>query len=72
MVQEKRGLTMGREDGIYFEYRKIKCPICGKEFHPELDHAWKIGEGKYSSKIVCTYTCMRKWEKANKIKRRGD
>ena len=62
---------MSKEDGIFFEYRKIKCPICGKEFHPEPEHAWKIGNDK-KGKTVCSYTCMRKWEKENHIKRKGD
>ena len=41
-----------------------KCPICGKEFHPAPQHAWTIGT-ESSSKIVCSYTCMRAWEKKN-------
>lgn len=51
-----------------------KCPICGKEFHPEAEHAWKIGRTKNGEggKSVCTYSCMRKWEKENHFKRRGD
>lgn len=62
---------MSKKDGIQFEYRKIKFPICGKMYHPEPEHAWKIGGGE-KGRIVCSYTCMRKWEKENHIKRRGD
>lgn len=62
---------MSKEDGIHFEYRKIKCPICGKEFHPEPEHSWRIGHS-VEGKKVCSYTCMRKWEKENQFKRRGD
>lgn len=52
------------------------CPICKKKFVPAIEHAWKIGhkrsdvidaEGKYEdnreNRLVCTYSCMRKWEK---------
>lgn len=65
---------MSKKDGIHFEYKKIKCPICGEKFHPVPEHAWMIGFGKngYGGKKVCSYTCMRKWEKENHIKRRGD
>ncbi len=49
-----------------------KCPVCGKEFHPEVEHAWRTGIDGKKGKPVCTYTCMRKWEKENHIKRRGD
>lgn len=43
------------------------CPICGKAFVPAVEHMWKIGgwgnlgERRYT--VVCSYTCMRKWEK---------
>lgn len=40
----------------------IKCPICGEMFSPTAEHAYKIGEG-VKSQLVCTYSCMRKWEK---------
>lgn len=65
---------MAKKDGIQFEYRLIKCPICGKKFHPVPEHQWKVGysHNGFGGKPVCTYTCMRKWEKENHIKRRGD
>lgn len=47
------------------------CPICKKKFFSTPDHAWKIGETIHAKK-VCSYTCMRKWEKENYYKRRGD
>lgn len=46
-----------------------KCPVCGKEFAPAIEHAWKIktknskGQWTQNKKKVCSYHCMRKWEK---------
>ena len=38
------------------------CPVCGKEFLPASQHYWRIGSRK-GFKLVCSYTCMRQWEK---------
>jgi hypothetical protein len=46
----------------YNMYSEKKCPVCGKKFHPMPDHALRIG-GEDSRQLVCTYSCMRKWEK---------
>lgn len=46
------------------------CPICGKRFLPAPQHAYKIN-GKYRGELVCTYSCMRKWETTRKDKRRA-
>ena len=57
-----------------YEYEFVwkKCPICGKEFHPAPQHNWKIG-AESSNKLVCSYTCMREWEKKNlPLRRRGN
>ena len=62
---------MPKNEEINFSYKKIKCPICGEKYHPEPEHAWRIGHGEKGIK-VCSYTCMRKWEKEHKIRRRGD
>ena len=44
-----------------------KCPICGKEFLPAHEHAYKIrvkkSDGHIIHKKVCSYECMRKYEK---------
>lgn len=48
-----------------------KCPVCGEQFKLEVEHYWRIGTGE-KGKHVCSYHCMRKWEKEHKIKRRGD
>lgn len=46
------------------------CPICQKQFAPALEHAWLIGKAYLDTQAydyrhipVCSYTCMRKWEK---------
>jgi hypothetical protein len=43
----------------------IECPICGKKFIPAPEHYWKIGNYGMESRDerVCSYSCMRKWEK---------
>lgn len=46
-----------------------KCPICKKNYYPTPDHAWRIGE---NGKRVCSYSCMRKWEKENHYKTRDE
>lgn len=48
----------------YKESKLPKCPICAKEFVPAPEHAWKIGTDK-QNRLVCSYTCMRKWEREN-------
>ncbi len=54
---------MGRED-YYKTLKLLKCPICGKKFIPAPYHAYRIG-GCESTRVVCSYTCMRVWEKKN-------
>ena len=45
----------------------VECPICGKKYIPAPEHAWKIGPTKERDgsrpTLVCSYTCMRVWEK---------
>lgn len=55
-----------RNNGIYYWPKPIKCPICKKYFYPAPLHAYKIG---YSDRpeLVCTYHCMRAWEKDRSI-----
>lgn len=56
---------------LHWYERPLKtCPICGKQFSPASEHAWLIGsEYTYDTSRecrnipVCTYSCMRKWEK---------
>lgn len=52
-----------------YEYKIKKCPICGKGFHPAPEHAWKIGP-EQTGPLVCSYTCMRKWEKEHPPKKK--
>ena len=42
------------------EARKT-CPVCGKAFAPAPEHAYYIKNNR--SILVCSYTCMRKWDK---------
>lgn len=47
------------------------CPVCGKRFSPAIEHAWTIGKrtGKVK-KYVCSYTCMRAWERGELVKKK--
>ena len=40
---------------------EIECPVCGEMFKAADEHSYKIGKNR--NKLVCTYSCMRKWEK---------
>ena len=37
-----------------------KCPVCGEMFKPAEEHSYHIEGNK--EKLVCTYSCMRKWQ----------
>lgn len=55
---------MGHNMSDFYSFRKeaeILCPVCGEMFQPAEQHAYYIG--KNHKKRVCTYSCMRKWEK---------
>lgn len=49
-------------NGDFARYAERACPVCGKKFSPLPDHALKIGK-EGSRRLVCSYSCMRKWEK---------
>lgn len=57
----------------WWEAPLAECPICGKRFAPAIEHYWMIGD--YWTEVrdtpVCSYSCMRKWEKEEKIKNEG-
>lgn len=71
---------MGQYIDEYFQKHCLPqtCPICGKGFIPAPEHAWKIGHiTSYAIKNrrddayqrnVCSYTCMRKWEREEEAK----
>ena len=69
---------MGRYiDDYYKKYCLPQtCPICGKKYIPTLDWYWKIGSyNAYTADSsdkrtvnVCSYSCMRKWEKEQEVK----
>lgn len=61
----------------WWELPLTVCPVCGKEFAPAPEHAWKIGAALYRPidtrsgsmgkqwkvELVCSYHCQRAWEK---------
>ena len=59
----------GRKMGdFYFNNNKeIECPECGKMFRPAVQHSYYAGGNK--SKLVCSYRCMREWDKKHPTKR---
>ena len=59
-------MAMSMENIPWYKKPLDVCPICGKGFVPAVEHYWKIGS--YScfdvrNTPVCSYTCMRAWEK---------
>ena len=72
-MAEKRVDIYVYADADDWEKRMRTCPICKKRFLPAPEHAWRIGgrvdfvNNDYVGRdnpLVCTYTCMRVWEKA--------
>jgi hypothetical protein len=57
---------------VYLPNRPVKCPMCGKIFYAMPEHSYKVGNGGATDKLVCTYSCMRKYEKQHHMKRRGE
>ena len=57
----------------YSDKKACKCPICEKMFIPAVEHAWQIGNWGNDIRYVnvCSYTCMRKWEKEQIEKDKG-
>ena len=62
---------MNNKNGAYSVYSIKKCAVCGKEFHPAPDHALKVGN-EFSDRLVCSYSCMRKYEKEHDLLRRDE
>lgn len=59
-------------DDKWYEEPLTVCPICKKMFAPAPMHYWKIGKARMTNcefrtrnTLVCSYTCMRTWEKEN-------
>ena len=61
MTQKER-----RRNGLYYWPDPIECPICKKKFYPAPMHAYKIGF-ESQPELVCSYHCMRAYEKDNTI-----
>lgn len=57
-----------KDTSIHWQMRT--CPVCGKEFLPAGQHSWIIGNNFSKQELVCTYSCMRKWEKNPKKRSR--
>lgn len=62
---------MYNKNGAYNVFVEINCAVCGKKFKPAPEHALKIG-GEESRRIVCSYSCMRKYEKEHDFLRRDE
>ena len=67
-----RNIIPPNSDGLHFDTKERICPICGKNFIPAPYHSWKVGtcdihndRPEWRLKLVCSYSCMRKWEKAH-------
>lgn len=61
---------MARYDNDWWKQPLTECPICKKKFAPAPEHYWKIGnannrhlDSENRVHLVCSYTCMRVWEK---------
>lgn len=58
------------------ELFKRICPICGKEFYSYDSEQWayRIGDSKHTARgkyiRVCSWTCMRKWEREHDKQRK--
>ena len=64
---------MGKYIDEYYQIHSLpkECPVCGKKFIPAPEHYWKIGShGGMDTRdtTVCSYSCMRKWEKEQEAK----
>ena len=44
------------------------CPICGKEFFPLAEHAWKANKGRKAI-YLCSYSCALAWDKVHPRKK---
>lgn len=74
-LKHRREEEIKKEMEEDFKSRERVCPICEKKFLVAPEHSWIIGDHTQTFKIngvthrypkkVCSYSCMRKWEKAN-------
>ena len=65
---KKRFIKYNLHGGTGEDAGMVKCPVCGKLFLPAAEHVYKK-EG-YRGGLVCTYSCMRKDQKAKEARRR--
>lgn len=48
------------------DMKVIECPQCKKMFNPATEHSYYAGDNK--KKLVCSYNCMREWDREHPIK----
>jgi len=47
------------------------CPVCGRKYIPAPQHIYRAGSKEHGFR-VCSWGCVRKWEKARELsKKRG-
>lgn len=63
---------MNNKKGTYSIFVEVNCAVCGKAFKPAPEHALKIGNSIHHPKLVCSYSCMRKYEKEHDLLRRDE
>lgn len=51
-----------------YNWESVKCYVCEKEFIPAPEHLYKV-KVKGRVKRVCSWGCMRKYEKAHEKKK---
>lgn len=47
------------------QLKLMTCPICEKRFVPAVYHSYRIGCKSGQNRLVCSYTCMRDYERKN-------
>lgn len=62
---------MSEKITVHLQLETAECPVCQKMFAPAPEHSLKIGDTIHAKK-VCSYSCMRKWEKEHNFKRREE
>ena len=62
-------------EAAYWNHIRMKtCPVCGKQFVPAGQHAYKIRKNG-SDKKACSWSCVSNWRKQKeeiKKQRKGD
>lgn len=67
-------LTPGLREGLMNNFAKnMNCPVCGKDFAIySVNHVYKIRKpGAIKTEYVCSWSCMRKYERERQTPKRG-